>query len=88
MAEKKQKVSGEQVIYIGPSFWRGRLPANTVFRSGIPEHLKDLREKYPELDDLIVPIAEHMTRVAKIKQPGTAEHIAYKALEGVNANGI
>jgi hypothetical protein len=88
MAEKKQKISGEQVIYIGPSLGRGRLLANTVFRGGVPEHLKDLRENYPELDNLMVPVAEHMTRVARIKQPGTAEQLAFKALEGGNANGI
>lgn len=86
-AEKKKKVE-EAVIYIGPNLGRGRLLAYTVFRSGIPEHLKDLREQNPEMDTLMIPVSDLKHGIANIKRTGTAENLAFQSLKEANTNGL
>ncbi|MGG1442094.1 hypothetical protein ABE354_08545 [Brevibacillus laterosporus] len=78
--QKKEIDSIEQLIYIGPNIPGGRLVQNTVFRDGIPEHLNDLKEKHPQLNDLFVPVTQFIEAQAQIQRPGTTEYQAYQAL--------
>ena len=68
-------------IYLGPNLTNGRLAHATVFRSGIPAHLQDLREKHPDLDTLIVPTTDMGDVQSRVVRSGTPEYQAYQALE-------
>ncbi|MDR7318914.1 hypothetical protein [Brevibacillus nitrificans] len=85
-AEKKQK---NQLIYIGPSLPGGILAQNTVFRDGVPKHLDEIRKQQPQIDALIVPIAQFSEAQAQLQRKGTAEQQAFRVLSRKEqSNGI
>ncbi|MBM7592256.1 hypothetical protein [Brevibacillus fulvus] len=75
--EKREK---NQLIYIGPTLPGGFLAQHTVFRDGIPKHLDGIRNTYPQVDTLIVPIEQLLEAQAELQHKGTAIQQAYQAL--------
>lgn len=78
-----------QLIYIGPNLPGGFLAQHTVFRDGIPKHLDGIRKSYPQVDTLIIPIAQLLEAQAELRRKGTAVQQAFKALsrkEQANGN--
>jgi hypothetical protein len=81
MATKKEAISkGPSRIYLGPNLPNGRLAHATVFRDGIPAHLNDLLESYPEVGTLIIPVSEMAATQSRIGRSGTPEYQAYQTL--------
>ncbi|MEK3873722.1 MULTISPECIES: hypothetical protein [unclassified Paenibacillus] len=74
------------MIYVGPSLERGRLNQYTVFSGGLPVTLDDLKEKYPQLTDLIVPVSELAYTQKRIATPGTFEQVAFESIK--NGGGV
>lgn len=70
------------MIYVGPSLEKGALTQYTVFSGGLPVTLDHLKEKYPQLTDLIVPVSELANTKKRIATPGAYEQVAYEALRG------
>ena len=68
-------------IYLGPNLPGGRLTNATTFRGGIPDYLTDLLEGLPEVETLIVPVAEMASVQSRIRTPGTPEYQAYQSLQ-------
>jgi hypothetical protein len=58
------------VIYIGPNLPGGTLSAFTVYKNGLPVHIKDLQEKTPELKALFVPVSDLATARRRLNRPG------------------
>ncbi|MGF9822594.1 hypothetical protein ABE430_20240 [Brevibacillus agri] len=75
-----EKSKKEQLIYIGPNLPGGFLAQHTVFRDGIPKHLDGIRKTYPQVDTLIVPIAQLLEAQGELRRKGTAVQQAYQAL--------
>lgn len=69
------------LIYVGPTLGRGRLTQYTVFREGLPVTLDDLKDKYPMITDLIVPVADLSYTQKRIATPGTFEQVAYESIK-------
>jgi hypothetical protein len=70
----------QQLIYIGPSLPHGVLAQHTVFRDGVPKYLDEVRQKYPQVDTLIVPVAQLLKAQAELQRKGTEIQQAYQAL--------
>lgn len=79
--QKNMKKEATPVIYVGPNLAGGRLSSFTVFREGVPAHLKDLIEKHPEIQSLIVPLSKMQKAQTNSSKSGTLEHKAYKKLQ-------
>lgn len=62
-----------RLIYCGPNIYGGRLLQYTAFKGGYPEHLSDIFEKCPAVKELLVPIENFTTTMAKIQKKGTEE---------------
>lgn len=71
------------LIYLGPNLASGVLSGNTVFRGGLPSHIKELIVTQPEIADLIVPVENINETLARINRVGAAEYQAYNALKEV-----
>lgn len=82
-AVTEEKPTAQQLIYIGPTLGGGRLPENKVFIGGKPMFLKDLFEKYPDLDTLFVPVSDLTTSKVQLSQEGTPLNLAYQVMKGV-----
>jgi len=72
----------ETLIYIGPSLSRGRLAQYTTFRGGLPERVEALKEEYPKLGRLIVPVSQLSEAKARAATVGTAEQTAVQEIMG------
>lgn len=78
---KHTKAKPQPMIYVGPSLERGALTQYKVFSGGLPETLEELKEKYPQLTDLIVPVADLSYTQKRIATPGTFEQVAYESIK-------
>lgn len=65
-------------IYTGPNL-RG-LAQYTVFRDAVPEAVARMMERQPAIRQLLVPLKQMDTTVARINRTGTMENIAYDQL--------
>ncbi|MEC2128136.1 hypothetical protein P9G84_03905 [Brevibacillus centrosporus] len=70
----------EQLIYIGPNIPGGFLAQHTIFRNGVPKYLEEIRKRYPQVDTLIIPVAQLLEAQAQLQRKGTALQQAYQAL--------
>lgn len=71
----------EQTIYIGPSVPRLGLLRNQVYIHGVPGEVRAALAKFPEIEELIVPISELSYRKNQAETPGEHLHHLYKEFE-------
>lgn len=72
-SEKPRNENTTNYVYIGPSLPGAKLMNNAVIsgtRKGISEYYKDVIEKYPNVDKLIVPVDKLSESRAKISAGG------------------
>ncbi|MCM0759606.1 hypothetical protein M7775_13690 [Sporomusa sphaeroides DSM 2875] len=83
MANKKEQapVKTERLIYCGPSLPGGLLQRHTIYKGGIPEHLKDVVEKCPGIKSLFVPPAKLQAVTTAIQSSGSLENLRYKEIQ-------
>ena len=62
----------EQVIYIGPNLPGGILQRYTVFKGGLPLHVKEIIEKCPAIKGLFVLIENLATAELSLSTIGSA----------------
>lgn len=83
-AEKKDTVR----IYCGPSI-RSELKENTIFSGELPDNVKGLSEKIPEISNLMVVPRDLNIVKNKIHQKGTKENFYYlKILESLGGQNV
>ena len=69
-------------IYVGPSIPKGYFKSNMVFADGLGTVARELVEKYPILNTLIVPTKDYVKALSEVNKVGSRLHGAYKkALE-------
>lgn len=78
----KKFKANEQVIYIGDNIGLG-VTHGSVYVGGVPNAILDLVEKYPEIEHLVVPIDKMIEAKKRLKEPGTKEYLANKAIKEV-----
>ncbi len=88
-AKKEAPVKPERLIYCGPSLPGGLLQQHTIFKGGIPGHLKDAIEKCPGIKALFVPPAKLAAVAAAIRSPGSLENLRYgEVLKLIKEGGL
>lgn len=65
------------VVYVGPTI-RNTVTTNTVFKSGVPEALKDKIREYPYLKALLVDVSDYALALAEIRNNNSAMATLYK----------
>ena len=75
------------VVYAGPTMHRRVIVHGSVYRGGIPENVKSLIVKVPDIERLIVPVNEFVTTRQAVKTEGTEYHRLYNALLEVRFDG-
>lgn len=81
--EKKKAVKDviiDRVIYCGPNLPGGALHKYSVFKGGIPEHLKNIIEENPMIKILFVNPSKLTETECAIRQTGTPENIAFNKI--------
>ena len=71
----------EQRIYIGPNVPRLGLMHNQVYLHGLPGEVSAALAKFPEVEELIVPISELTFRKNQTETPGEHLHHVYKEFQ-------
>lgn len=69
------------MVYIGPSLPYGKLRTSMILKGTegeIRDFLADIREKYPEVDHLIVPPEQLTQALEKVARNGTILHKYYE----------
>lgn len=72
----------EQVIYIGDNIGLG-ITKDAVYIGGVPQTIIERAEKYPEIAALVVPLDDLIAAKKRLKEPGTKEYLANKAIKEV-----
>lgn len=76
------------VIYIGPRLNKGEVMTNELFTDKPAELIARLKEKYPLIELLFVPVDEYAAANAELKTAGSARAQAYaQATKGGMTNG-
>lgn len=70
-------------VYVGPTLHRRALVMGNSYRGGLSEYVEGLVSKIPELDRMIVPMAEVSGTRRRLKEPGTEENRLYQYLETI-----
>lgn len=70
----------DSLIYVGRSLPGGRLQRYTVFKNGLPEHVKRLCAQYQPLRQLIVPSAQLRDAQAELLRTGSRLHTMQRQL--------
>ncbi len=65
-------------IYVGPSIPKGYFKTNMVFENGLGTVAKELVEKYPVLNTLIVPTKDFVKALSEVNKVGSRLHGAYE----------
>lgn len=81
MSYDAKSTKAESLIYCGPNLPRGVLNQFTVYRGGLPKHLKDHFEKCPAIVSLFVPVDKLSETMIAIGKPGTAQAIWFKRVQ-------
>ena len=71
----------EPQIYTGPNIFAMALMRFQVFRGGLPPYVKRAVEKFPEIQQMIVPVSEVEDMKQRISQPGTNESRLFRELQ-------
>ena len=67
-------------VYAGPTMHRRVMIAGSVYKNGLPEHVKDLIRKVPDVGRIIVPVKDFPAVRKETETPGTEYHRIYNAL--------
>ena len=67
-------------IYACPTMHRRVMIAGSVYKNGLPEHVKDLIRKVPDVGRIIVPVKDFPAVRKETETPGTEYHRIYNAL--------
>lgn len=78
MAIKNQKSASEKLIYVGPNLSRGRLLQYQVFIGGLPTHLDEEFNEFPQLEKLFVSVEQLNRALEEVQQTGTPLNKYYK----------
>lgn len=70
------------VIYIGARLGKDGVLPNEIFTAKPVETIERLKEKYPLIELLFVPVTEYMTARAEMETAGTARNKAYQQTKG------
>lgn len=73
----KLNLEESDVVYVGPTI-RNTVTTNTVFKSGVPEALKDKIREYPYLKALLVDVSDYALALAEIRNNNSAMATLYK----------
>ena len=73
----KSNLEESDVVYVGPKI-RNTVTTNTVFKSGVPEALKDKIREYPYLKALLVDVSDYALALAEIRNNNSAMATLYK----------
>lgn len=80
-ATPKKKVAAikkvEPMMYIGPTFKRDGITQFSTFINGLPKALTEHIEKCPEINVLIVPLADLVAARGRLSTVGSVEHTIY-----------
>lgn len=71
------------VMYIGPNNLREGLQRYQVFKERPTERMADLKEKYPHIEQVFVPIVRLGAALEEVTKKGTLLHLAYHEILGV-----
>ena len=71
----------EPQIYTGPNIFAMALTRFQVFRGGLPPYVKRAVEKFPEIQQMIVPVSEVEDMKQRISKPGTNESRLFSELQ-------
>ena len=72
----------DRYMYVGKSITKAGLLRWQVFRGGKPAIVETLKEKYPLIEQLFVPIAEIDKARAAIETKGTPLYLANQQIAG------
>jgi len=84
-AQKKSEKSGEPVMYIGPNNLREGLQRYQVFKARPTERMTSLKEKYPHIELMFVPIVRLGAALEEVTKKGTLRSVAYNEVLEVEA---
>ncbi|SFA91584.1 hypothetical protein SAMN05216312_102217 [Cohnella sp. OV330] len=70
-----------QLIYVGPTILDGLLQQNALFIGGVPLQYEDLLKEQPDIELLIVPVAQLVETNRLTQIPGTPQHAVYQRLQ-------
>ena len=72
----------DRYMYVGKSITKAGLLRFQVFRGGKPAIIETLKEKYPLIEQLFVPIAEIDKARAAVETKGTPLYLANQQIGG------
>lgn len=72
----------DRYMYVGKSITKAGLLRFQVFRGGKPAIIETLKEKYPLIEQLFVPIAEIDKARADVETKGTPLYLANQQIGG------
>lgn len=72
----------ERYMYVGKSITRAGLLQGQVFHGGKPAVIETLKEKYPLIEQLFVPIAEIDKAREAVETKGTPLYLANRQIVG------
>ena len=79
--DTESDTESEPQIYTGPNIFAMALMRFQVFRGGLPPYVKRAVEKFPEIQQMIVPVSEVEDMKQRISQPGTNESQLFRELQ-------
>lgn len=82
-APEEQTESAAPVMYIGPNNLREGLQRYQVFKARPTERMTSLKEKYPHIEQVFVPIVRLGAALEEVTKKGTLRHLAYHEILGV-----
>lgn len=79
---KKDEEIKETIVYIGDNLGLD-LIKDSVYIGGIPKYIQEKFIKYPELNNLFVPLSKLVDKKKKLKEVGSLEYISNMAIKEV-----
>nr|DAK15370.1 MAG TPA: hypothetical protein [Caudoviricetes sp.] len=80
--QETAKTNVQQVMYVGPSVPRLGLVQNRVYIGDVDDVFAPIKEKYPLVMQLVVPVEDSMRARADVNTPGTACYMAAQQIAG------
>lgn len=82
-ATQQDQPQPRTVVYVGPNLHKGKLTAFSIFKGGLPPHVKALADAYPEINRMLVPTSDFAAVRKAAEAQGTEEHRVYQALKAL-----